>query len=82
MRIVVTVLNAGLCSGMHGYVNKDGCEAVLKFFTKRKQKKNKKKMLFFASHDSRRQSRFAREKYSFRREAEKRKIFPEATRRA
>ena len=47
MRIVVTVLNAGLCSGMHGYVNKDGCEAVLKLFTKTKKKqKNKKKMLF------------------------------------
>ena len=59
------------------------CEAVLKFFDKTKKKqKNKKKMLFFASHESRRQSRFAREKYSFRREAEKRKIFPEATRRA
>lgn len=47
MRIVVTVLNAGLCSGMHGYVNKDGCEAVLKFFTKRKQTKKIKKRCFF-----------------------------------
>ena len=42
-----SVLNAGLCSGMHGYVNKYGCEAVLKFFTKRKQTKKIRKRCFF-----------------------------------
>ena len=39
-------------------------------------------MLFFASVEERRQSRFASEKYPFRNGVEKRKIFPEATRRA
>ena len=38
---VMPVWNAGLCSGMHGYFNQDGCEAVLKFFTKTKKKQKK-----------------------------------------
>ena len=67
-----------VCQGKSG-----SREAVLKFFTKTNNETKKiKKRCFFASVEERSQSRYASEKYSFRSGAEKRKIFPEATRRA
>lgn len=60
-----------------------GCDSSNKNFHQNGQQNKKiKKDAFFASVEERSQSRFASEKYSFRSEAEKRKIFPEATRRA
>ena len=66
-----------------GRSEKSGDSSIKIFHQNEQQnKKNKKKDAFFASVEERRQSRFASEKYSFRSEVEKRKIFPEATRRA
>ena len=63
-------------------IKKSGDSSIKIFHQNDRRNKKIKKRCFFGSVEKRRQSRFAREKYSFRNGEEKRKIFPEATRRA